>query len=529
MLFTSYSFILFLCVLILLYYLVPQKLQWKLLLVGSFVFYFFSGWTNLVYILVTIMSTYWVGLKIDELNKKQDKYLSENKGQITKDEKKLYKEKIKSKQWKFLLACLIFNLGILAVIKYTNFAISNINSIFTLFKMNELSFVNLILPMGISFYTFQTMGYIIDVYRGKYEPERNIGKLALFVSFFPQLIQGPISRFDDLSQTLYKEHSFDGKNFSYGFQRVLWGYFKKLVIADRIVAAVLTITKNPDTYDGIYVLIGMVLYAVQLYADFTGGIDITIGVAQMLGIEVKENFIRPYFSKSIVEYWRRWHITMGTWFKDYIFYPLSVCKPMLNLSKSSRNRFGDKIGKRVPVYLATLAVWFTTGIWHGSSWNFIVWGLLNGVIILVSQECEPLYAKFHEKVKIGHTFGFRLFRVVRTFLLMSSLRILDCYRDVGVSFKMFFSMFTKLNIKEIFNGSLLKLGLNVSDYIVLIIGVIILLSFSLIQRKGSVREIIANKPAALRYSIYILLFFSVLILGAYGIGFDSNQFIYNQF
>lgn len=529
MLFTSYSFIFFLCVVIGLYYIIPKRFQWKLLLLASFVFYYFSGWSNLVYISVTILSTYFVGLKLDKLNKKQDLYLKENKALLSREEKKAYKDKIKGQRWKWLLLCLIFNLGILAVIKYTNFAIANLNSIFTLFKMNELSFVNLLLPMGISFYTFQTMGYIIDVYRGKYEPEKNIGKLALFVSFFPQLIQGPISRFDSLSETLFNEHSFDARNFSFGFQRVLWGYFKKLVIADRIVAAVLTITKNPDTYDGIYVLIGMVFYAIQLYADFTGGIDITIGVAQMLGIKVQENFIRPYFSKSIVEYWRRWHITMGTWFKDYIFYPISVCKPMLNLSKSSRARLGEKIGKRIPVYLSTLTVWFTTGIWHGSSWNFIVWGLLNGVVILISQELEPLYAKFHSKFSIGNTFGYNLFRVIRTFLLMSSLRILDCYRDVGVSFRMYGSLFTKLNIGELFNGSLLNLGLNVSDYIVLIIGVIVLIGFSLIQRSGSVREKIASKPAALRYSVYILLFFSILILGAYGIGFDSNQFIYNQF
>lgn len=529
MLFTSYSFIFFLCVVIGLYYIIPKRFQWKLLLLASFVFYYFSGWSNLVYISVTILSTYFVGLKLDKLNKKQDLYLKENKALLSREEKKAYKDKIKGQRWKWLLLCLIFNLGILAVIKYTNFAIANLNSIFTLFKMNELSFVNLLLPMGISFYTFQTMGYIIDVYRGKYEPEKNIAKLALFVSFFPQLIQGPISRFDDLGETLFKEHSFDARSFSFGFQRVLWGYFKKLVIADRIVAAVLTITKNPDTYDGIYVLIGMVFYAIQLYADFTGGIDITIGVAQMLGIKVQENFIRPYFSKSIVEYWRRWHITMGTWFKDYIFYPISVCKPMLNLSKSSRARLGEKIGKRIPVYLSTLTVWFTTGIWHGSSWNFIVWGLLNGVVILISQELEPLYAKFHSKFSIGNTFGYNLFRVIRTFLLMSSLRILDCYRDVGVSFRMYGSLFTKLNIGELFNGSLLNLGLNVSDYIVLIIGVIVLIGFSLIQRSGSVREKIASKPAALRYSVYILLFFSILILGAYGIGFDSNQFIYNQF
>lgn len=529
MLFTSYGFILFLCVVIGLYYIIPKQFQWKLLLVSSFVFYYFSGWSNLLYISVTIVSTYFIGIKLDSLDKRQNLYLKENKEALSREDKKAYKEKIKAKRWKWLLLCLIFNLGILAVIKYTNFAIVNINSIFTLFKMNELSFVNLLLPMGISFYTFQTMGYIIDVYRGKYESEKNIAKLALFVSFFPQLIQGPISRFDDLSLSLYKEHSFDAKSFSFGFQRVLWGYFKKLVIADRIVVAVLEITKNPETYDGIFVLVGMVFYAIQLYADFTGGIDITIGIAQMLGIKVKENFIRPYFSKSIVEYWRRWHITMGTWFKDYIFYPLSVCKPMLNLSKSSRKRFGEKIGKRVPVYLATMAVWFTTGIWHGSSWNFIVWGLLNGFVILVSQEFEPFYAKFHQKFNVGNTFCFRLFQVIRTFLLMSSLRILDCYRDVGVSFKMFGSMFTKLNINELFTGSLLKLSLSVSDYIVLLIGVIVLISFSLVQRSGSVREKISSRPFILRYAVYILLFFSIIIFGAYGIGFDSNQFIYNQF
>ncbi|NLB78749.1 MAG: MBOAT family protein, partial [Clostridiaceae bacterium] len=329
--------------------------------------------------------------------------------------------------------------------------------------------------------------------------------------------------------SLYKEQSFDAKGFSFGFQRVLWGYFKKLVIADRIVVAVLEITKNPETYDGIFVLVGMVFYAIQLYADFTGGIDITIGIAQMLGIKVRENFIRPYFSKSIVEYWRRWHITMGTWFKDYIFYPISVCKPMLNLSKSSRKRLGDKLGKRVPVYLATMSVWFTTGIWHGSSWNFIVWGLLNGVVILVSQEFEPLYAKFHQRFHVSKTFGFRLFQVMRTFLLMSSLRILDCYRDVGLSFRMFGSMFTKLNVNKLFTGSLLKLGLNISDYILLLIGVIVLIAFSLVQRSGSVREKISVKPVVLRYAVYILLFFSIIIFGAYGIGFDSNQFIYNQF
>ena len=417
----------------------------------------------------------------------------------------------------------------MAVLKYTNFALANVNTVMRMFGKVELPFLNLLLPMGISFYTFQSVGYIVDVYRGKYAPEQNIGKFALFVSFFPQLIQGPISRFDDLSKTLFNEHEFDVKNISFGLQRILWGFFKKLVIADRILIAVNTITKDPENYQGIFVFIGMIFYAIQLYADFTGGIDITIGVAQVLGIKVQENFFRPYFSKSITEYWRRWHISMGTWFRDYVFYPISISQPMLNLSKSSRKKLGEKIGKRVPVYLSTITVWFATGIWHGSSWNFIVWGLLNGFVIIVSQECTPLYVWFHKKFNISHTFIFRLFQVGRTFLLMCSLRILDCYRNVGVSIQMFGSMFTKQNIGEVLNGALLEIGLERSDYYVLLAGVIILIAFSLIQRRGSVREKLALEPEFLRYAVYIILFISIITFGAYGIGYDSNQFIYNQF
>lgn len=220
---------------------------------------------------------------------------------------------------------------------------------------------------------------------------------------------------------------------------------------------------------------------------------------------------------------------MGTWFRDYVFYPISISQPMLNLSKSSRKKLGEKIGKRVPVYLSTITVWFATGIWHGSSWNFIVWGLLNGFVIIVSQECTPLYVWFHKKFNISHTFIFRLFQVGRTFLLMCSLRILDCYRNVGVSIQMFGSMFTKQNIGEVLNGALLEIGLERSDYYVLLAGVIILIAFSLIQRRGSVREKLALEPEFLRYAVYIILFISIITFGAYGIGYDSNQFIYNQF
>jgi D-alanyl-lipoteichoic acid acyltransferase DltB (MBOAT superfamily) len=530
MLFTTYRFIFFILILFLVYYIIPRKFQWKLLLIASYVFYSFAGIKYLIYILATTLSTYLISRKLNQIQEQQSAYMKENKVALSREERKAYKATMKSKQRVWLVLCLVLNFGILAVIKYTDFAITNVNGLLRLFQTGkELSLLGFALPLGISFYTFQTMGYLIDIYREKYAYEKNIFKLALFISFFPQLIQGPISRFDDLKETLFSEHPYDAKNISFGIQRILWGFFKKLVIADRLLIAVNTIVHNTDEFQGVYVLLGMFFYAITLYADFTGGIDIAIGVAEVMGIRVKENFERPYFSKSIAEYWRRWHITLGTWFKEYMFYPISVSKPMLNLSKACKARFGDGIGKRVPIYIASIIVWFTTGIWHGAAWNFIVWGLLNCLVILVSQECIPLYEKFHQRFHVLHTFWYRLFQVVRTFWLMSFLRTFDCYRDVGTTFKMYGTIVTKVNVQELFQGGLMRLGLSISDYFVLILCVGLMLVVSLIGRSGSVREKIAARPMVLQYATYFLIFLSVLLLGAYGVGYDASQFIYSQF
>ena len=530
MLFTSYEFIGFLLLLFLLYYTLPKKLQWQLLLVFNYVFYFFANPWYLVYIIITTVTVYLLGCRIEKLRSEQSQYLKQHKEDLNREEKKAYKNGIKKRQWKLLLAALFINLGILVVVKYSNFVISNINTILhAAGGAKELSFLNLLLPMGISFYTFQAVGYIIDVYRGTSSAEKNLFKFALFVSFFPQLIQGPISRFNDLSRTLYEEHPFAWEKMSRGLQRILWGFFKKLVIADRILTGVNEIVRNPEEYVGAYVFVGMMFYALELYADFTGGIDITIGVAQCLGIKVTENFNRPYFSKSIKEYWRRWHITMGTWFTDYIFYPISVCKPMLKLSKFSRKYFGETIGKRIPVYLSSFAVWLATGIWHGASWNFVVWGLGNWIVIMISQELEPLYRKFHNRFPVEGNDIFRLFQVVRTILLMSCLRTFDCYRNVLLTFQMLGTMFTARNWSVLWDGSLLKLGLSGTDYAILAAGMMLLILVSLMQRTGSVREKIARKPYVLRFAIWYGLFLAVLIMGAYGIGYDVSQFIYNQF
>lgn len=527
MLFTSYGFIAFLAVLFALYYVIPKRLQWLLLLAADAVFYACAGWKGLCFMAATVVVSWAATNLMGASLKEQKDFLSSPEGRaLERPERKAYKKQCKKRRKLIFVLALIADIGILAALKYTNFLINNVNAIFSA----DIASVDWVLPLGISFYTFQTVSYVIDVYWEKVEPERNILRAALFTSFFPLLIQGPISRFGDLKDTLFAGHKADFKQISFGLQRILWGYFKKLVIADRLLVAVTALCGDPEAYTGAYVFIGAVLYAAELYADFTGGIDITIGIAQVLGISVKENFIRPYFSRNIAEYWRRWHISMGTWFKDYIFYPLSVAPWLLKLSKGARKKISDGFGRKLSVYVSTIVTWFLTGLWHGAAWNFVVWGLLNAFFILLAEEFKPVSQRFrakHEKLVSG--FGYRVFETLRTFLLVCSLRVLDCYRDVAVSFCAIGTVFTDFNWREAFSGELLQLGLTGADYIVAFCGVAVMFAVSCVQEKrGSVRELLWEKPV-LSYAVFFILAVAVLTFGAYGVGYDASQFIYNQF
>ena len=486
MLFTSYGFIAFLAVLFVLYYLIPKRFQWLLLLAADIVFYACAGWKGLCFMAATVVVSWAATNLMGASLAKQKAFLKSDEGKaLERAERKAYKKQCEKRRKVIFVLALVADLGILAALKYTNFLITNVNALFSA----DIAAVDWVLPLGISFYTFQTVSYVIDVYWEKVEPEKNILRVALFTSFFPLLIQGPISRFGDLKDTLFAEHKADFKQISFGLQRILW-----------------------------------------LYADFTGGIDITIGVAQVLGIKVKENFIRPYFSRNIAEYWRRWHISMGTWFKDYIFYPLSVAPWLLKLSKSARKKISDGFGRKLSVYVSTIVTWFLTGLWHGAAWNFVVWGLLNAFFILLAEEFKPVSQRFrakHERLVSG--FGYRVFETLRTFLLMCSLRVLDCYRDVEVSFRALGTVFTDFNWGEVFSGALLQLGLTSADYLIAAVGVVIMFAVSCIQEKhGSVREVLWEKPV-LCYAVFFVLAVAVLTFGAYGVGYDATQFIYNQF
>ncbi|MBR6223191.1 MAG: MBOAT family protein [Lachnospiraceae bacterium] len=528
MLFTSYTFIFFILAVFVIYYIIPKKFQWPFLLIASYVFYAFSGWKFVIFLLFTSLTAHAATMKIQSLHTERKEYVKAHKSELSRDEKKAYNAKMKGKARLCMILCLVANFLLLGVIKYTNFVIDNINHIIS----GEISFVNIALPMGLSFYMFQTMGYVIDVFWEKTEAEMNPFKVMLFTSFFPQLVQGPISRYGDLSETLFSEHKFDWAVITSGCERILWGFFKKMVIADRMLPAVKTIIGDPDTYNGAFVLLGMLFYAIELYSDFTGGIDITIGVAEVLGIKVKENFERPFFSKTIDEYWRRWHITMGTWFRDYIFYPISVSPKNIKRVATWKKIFGDHIGKRMPIYIGTTLTWFVTGVWHGASWNFIVWGLLNGLIIMISEELKPLYERFHSKFNVSGKWPYEFFCIARTFVLMSFLRSLDCYRDVPLTFKMVGTIFTSFGGGRLFDGSLFNLGITAWDYAVIAVGIVLMNIVSIYNEKhkeeGTIRVLI-NKSAFSRILVIWTLFFAIIIFGAYGIGFDASQFIYNQF
>ncbi len=517
--FASFEFLAFLAILTLVYFIVPKKVQWIVLLLGSVVFYAFAGPVSFGFLFFAIVISFITVQVLGKRHAALKKYLEDTKDTLTKDERKAYRAKHKNGSLLILCIGILVMTASLVYVKYL--------SSFIGFKITErgISFGKYALEiMGISYYTFISIGYMIDVYREKAAVERNFFRHALFVSFFPQLAMGPISRYADTGEQLKATHSFDAKEAWCGLLRILWGFFKKLVIADAIAPAIGYIVG--EKLGGIYFILLCLFYSIRIYGDFTGGIDIVLGAAQILGIKLPENFNRPFSSKSTAEYWNRWHMTMGNWFTNYIFYPLSLTKTMQKLSKWGRAHLGTGIGKRLPVYTATIITWLATGLWHGIAWNFVVWGLLNGVVILISQELNPLYEKFRAKFpKLWNSAPYQSFMAIRTFLLMSLIRVFDCYCDVPLTFNRFFSIFYTFNIADIWNGGILNIKVTATQYTVIAVGILIMTAVSRLSIKRSLRETLWEKPI-LGNAIMALLCIAILVFGSYGLGFDASAFIY---
>ncbi len=527
MLLVSYEFALFFAVLVLCYFLVPDTWKRCILIGFSLLFYLYGGAVYLLYPVITAVTTFFLGKKIGKMTDEAKLYVKSQ--QMDRKQKNDYNKTVKRKLRRLLVCGLILNFGILAVLKYVNFILSNVAAIFALLGMEgEMEYAAWVLPLGISYYTFQSMGYLIDVYNRKYEPEHKFSDFFLFLLFFPQLIAGPISRFDGFKKEISSLSRPRGKQVVFGLERMLWGYFKKLVIADRLGPAASVITGAPETYGGVWFLVGMVLCTVQLYADFSGGMDIVIGAAEVFGIRLPENFDRPFSSKSLAELWRRWHMTLMQWFREYIFFPVSASRFCKSLSDRFKAWFGKKAASKVPVYVATLLVWFVTGIWHGAAWNFIIWGMANGVVLLVSQELSGIYKVFHRKYSFTESLWYQGFQKVRTFFLFAFLQMF-LYYPVGTVFSLAKDVIAAPNVQSLFDGSFTGLGLAGMDLFVLFLGVCLMWLSGRMAERGGVRESLWKKPAAVQYGAVFLLFLLVLVTGVYGHGYDASQFIYNQF
>ena len=528
------------CITVLAYFLFPvKKYQWTVLLAASYVFYLFAGYKYAAFIVITTASTYWAALQIDEITARAKAELKAHKTDWDKEQKKAFKNTSKKKKQRIIALSSVFNLGILAFLKYFNFFAGSLNDLLKLTGSTfSVPMLKLFLPLGISFYTFQSIGYVVDVYREKVTAERNLAKVALFVSFFPQIIQGPISFYDQLAEQLYESHRFDFTRCKYGCELILWGLFKKLVIADRGYIAIKTVLGSYSDYSGTTLTFTVLLYALQLYTDFSGGIDISRGVAQILGIDMAQNFRRPYFATTINDYWRRWHISLGAWMKEYVFYPLALSKAFTNVTKKIRatkfgaSKAGLHIAKVLPTSFASMVVFFLVGIWHGANWKYVAFGIWNGGVIMLSTLLEPVFAQLVQKLRIDvKNKFFILFQVFRTFLIVLIGYVFDVAANFTEAMYTFRMILTRQNLSRGW-AEINALGLSKKDYLLLAICTVVVFIVSCVQEKHpneSLRVMLDRKPFLVRYVLLLVGIVTLLIFGIYGPGYDPSDFVYMQF
>ena len=478
MLFNSLHFLAFFPIVFLAYYMVKTKWRWLILLVASY--YFYISWEP-AYILLIIFSTvvdYFVG-------------------------KKIYKTASNQKKNMLIGLSLFLNLGFLFFFKYFNFFSEALNILFDEANLSyRIQELNYLLPVGISFYTFQTLSYSIDIRKGDLKPETHFGKFALFVSFFPQLVAGPIERAKDLLPQINSSNETTYQNLRAGFVLILWGFFQKLFIADRLALYVDPIFNNTDDFSGTRLWVASYFFAFQIYCDFAGYTNIARGSAKVLGINLSINFKQPYLSSSISEFWRKWHITLSSWFKDYVYIPLG----------------GNKV-KTPKYFLNLMIVFLVSGLWHGANWTFIIWGGIHGSLLVL----EVIKRK-NFSFKTPH-----FINVIITFQLVVFAWIFFRADSFGSAIVFFEKMF-QVNPNTIFQIGFFKKGvydIKVLDIVLSFCSVLVLILVGVLEKlkKQRLEELVLTQNKYLRWGIYYILIFSVLEFGVFG----SEQFIYFQF
>jgi len=547
--FLSIEFAVLFAASLLLYYLLPRKTQPYVLLAASIVFYLFAGPKYILYLVASTVVTYGAALLAYKNASSFSATSKELKKTLPAEEYKKLAKKSENRGKLIVGAALTVDLGILVAVKYLDFIVGNVVSIFG----GSFTGLGLLLPLGLSYYTFAAVGYIVDVDRGKYPPEKNFFKFALYMTYFPQMLQGPIPRFDKTGPQFSEKHDFDYDSFTDGLRLILWGCFKMLVIAVAASPAVSYITQNVlvasnaaeviaapgSPYSGFHEIggaqlwLGMTAWGIQLYTNFSGGIDIAEGISECFGIKLAENFKRPYFATDLTDYWNRWHISLSDWLKDYVFYPMALSKRFARFSKFLKKKCGKFIAKTVPVSILSLILFTLVGIWHGANWGEILFGVFNGVIIMISTLCEPLFVKIRKPLKMDSLVVWRIFRSLRTFVLITLTRVISRAPSTGYAWqyyrKMFSSMRFDLLAKQIEADG--GIGKVLFSYLPLFIGLAALFTVSMLQEnteEHSVRALLKDK-AVLRVTLEVLLVAAIAVIGSYGIGYDAAQFIYTQY
>ena len=518
----------FLPLTIIIYNAVHQKHRWKVILGASYLFFCSISGKLIVYLLATTGIMYGCGIW---LNKEQ-----ESRNQILKTVEKAQKKEIKNKSLKkqrlIVTVASLMLLGILILLKYSKFLGTNINNLFELLDLPiKLGIPKFTMPIGISFYTLEAIAYMLDVYREKIKVEKNFWKLAVFISFFPKMMEGPICRYEELSESLWEGKRTTYTNLTFGAQRILFGMMKKFLIVDRLNPFILEIYGNYSNYDGGIVAVGMILYTVQLYMDFSGVMDIVIGSAQIFGVKMPENFRQPFFSKTISEFWTRWHITLGTWFRDYIYYPVSLTKKCKDLTSWGRKKLGNYYGPMLASSIALFCVWICNGLWHGDAWSYIFFGMYHFTIILIGNLIQPLVKKVNEKLHINSKkFLYRLMQIIRTTLLVFVGELFFRAEGLKAGMRMFKKMITEFSFSHISSGKLFEMGIDSKDLMLVGFTMLVIFVISLLkEKKINIRESIANKNIVIRWTLYYALIISIVLFGTYGIGIVHLDPIYANF
>lgn len=514
---TSFHFLVFVAIALVIFYLLPKSWQWVGLLCMSLVFYHYAARTRtIIYPMISTFTAYVCTMGMERIREKQN---------------------ASPKMINVLAAiALMVNIVLWFVFKGYEFWSAAIKGIERLgsTSLSGLLSVELVAALGMGYYTLQVIGYVLDCAWGTIKPQRNPLKLFLFVCFFPQLVTGPISQYSQL-ESLYEKHKFQYLNVTHGAQRILWGFFKKLVLAERVGIIVSGITADLSVYHGYYAWIAILLYPVQMYADFSGCMDIVIGVAEMFDIRLSENFQNPFFSRSSQEFWQKWHITLGAWARNYVLYPLMRAKVMINFGKFTRKKFGKKMGKFVATCVSTFVLWIVIGAWHGGVRFIVGVSLWYWVILMSGELLSPVFQKIMQKLGFRtDSFSWHLFQSARTYIIYA----------IGITFfsegvkkgilllKSAAQVFTKelTNPWIFFDGSILNLGITWGDLNLIILAVLLLVVVGVLREKyGYARNWMDEQGFVFRWFVWIILFLLVLIYGKYGPEYHAEDFIYQRF